>query len=251
MNPLLEVLASTAAQSPWMAPYRGAATELLRTPWQGALADTLNAAWPDPIGLRAGPLHFVPQDALPEGEAYEAFIHRLAAVPTRDNLHDLFNALVWRRFPRLKRHLNILQASQIAQAGVGQTRGPVRDALTVFDENAAVLQAPDVLVDALRTRDWKALFIGHRALWPQARLTLFGHALLEKLVTPRKPITAHVWLAPMDVDLEDHLVKHLTPDFLAAKTQLPLPVLGVPGWWTGNAEPDFYDDVSVFRPLKG
>ncbi|MEY4562410.1 MAG: hypothetical protein RLZZ618_1687 [Pseudomonadota bacterium] len=251
MNPLLEVLASTAAQAPWMAPYCVAAGELAQTPWHGTLADTLNAAWPDGIGLHAGPLRFVPQDVLSEGEAYEAFIHRQAAVPTRDNLHDLFNALVWRRFPRLKRHLNALQASQIAQAGVGRTRGPVRDALTVFDENAAVLQAPDELVHALRVRDWKALFIGHRALWSEAQFTLFGHALLEKLVTPRKPITAHVWLVPMDVDLEDHLIERLTPDFLAAKTQLPLPVLGVPGWWTGNAEPDFYDDVSVFRPLKG
>ncbi len=28
----------------------------------------------------------------------------------------------------------------------------------------------------------------------------------------------------------------------------PLPVLGVPGWWSANASSDFYDDASVFRP---
>ena len=31
-------------------------------------------------------------------------------------------------------------------------------------------------------RDWQRLFVGERALWAQARLVLFGHALLEKLV---------------------------------------------------------------------
>ena len=36
------------------------------------------------------------------------------------------------------------------------------------------------------------------------------------------------------------------PGMAAAKTTLP--VLGVPGWWDANASPDFYDDVSVFRP---
>ncbi|HMM24565.1 MAG TPA: DUF3025 domain-containing protein [Pseudoxanthomonas mexicana] len=28
----------------------------------------------------------------------------------------------------------------------------------------------------------------------------------------------------------------------------PLPVLGVPGWWDGNADPAFYADAAVFRP---
>jgi hypothetical protein len=51
--------------------------------------------------------------------------------------------------------------------------------LTVFDENAALLQAPTVLVDALRIRDWKALFIEQRALWQCARLVVFGHGPLH------------------------------------------------------------------------
>ena len=36
-------------------------------------------------------------------------------------------------------------------------------------------------------------------------------------------------------------------DKLAAKPFAHLPVLGVPNWWPGNAEPGFYDDRSVFR----
>ena len=38
-------------------------------------------------------LKFVSQDALPEGEAYESFIATTGNIPTRDNLHDLFNGL--------------------------------------------------------------------------------------------------------------------------------------------------------------
>jgi len=64
---------------------------------------------------------------------------------------------------------------------VQSTRGPVRDALTLFDENAVLLQAPDALWDALQARDWPRLFVDARAQWAQARVVLFGHALLEKL----------------------------------------------------------------------
>ena len=238
--------------SPWLAPYRETAQRIAgcarpNTP----LAETLNAALllQPAVRLQSGLLRFVPQAALPADEAYEAFIARSACVPTRDNVHDLFNGLVWLRFPLLKRRLNELQAQQLRQAGVNATRGAVRDALTLFDENAALWQAPAVLVDALRQRDWRALFITHRAAWRQARLTLFGHALMEKLTQPRKAITAHVWVLPDAADMQAHLIDTLTPERLAGKPHLPLPVLGVPGWWPANEVPGFYDDAAVFRAL--
>jgi hypothetical protein len=243
----------TEAAPPWLAPYREAALRIAGCEAPGAsLADTLNAALAlqDAVRLQSGPLRFVPQHELPEGEAYEAFIARTACVPTRRNLHDLFNGLVWLRFPNLKRHLNELQAQQLLQSGVKPTRGAVRDALTLFDENAALWQAPAVLVDALRRRDWRALFVTHRAAWQDARLTLFGHALMEKLTRPRKAITAHVWLVPQTVDLQTHLITTLTPELLASKPHLPLPVLGVPGWWPANEQPVFYDDAAVFRAAR-
>lgn len=106
------------------------------------------------------------------------------------------------RFPATKRRLNALQAQAIAQAGgVQATRGPLRDALTLFDENAALLQAPKPLWQALQARDWHALCVTHRALWAQARLVLFGHALLEKMVAPYKSITAHVLCLPVPPEL--------------------------------------------------
>lgn len=238
------------ATAPWLLPYR---PKLLRIDAcrysRASLADTFNAAMAlqPAVMLQQGALRFVPQQELPDAEAYEAFIARTARVPTRDNLHDLFNGLCWLQFPQLKRRLNELQAQQLEHGGVGATRGAVRDALTLFDENAALWQAPAVLVSALQQRDWRALFVTHRAAWHDARLTLFGHALMEKLTQPRKAITAHVWLVPEAVDLQTHLVEALTPERLTGKPYLPMPVLGVPGWWPANREASFYDDASVFR----
>ena len=127
----------------------------------------------------SAPVRFVTQADLPAGEPYERFIHHTRCVPTRDNLHDFFNGLCWLQFPQTKTRLNQLQAAEIAAAGVQPLRGPVRDALTVFDENAAFLIAPPALWDALRARDWQRLFVTLRPLWAQAQLVLFGHALLE------------------------------------------------------------------------
>jgi hypothetical protein len=246
--------AHAGSEAPWLSPYRHAARDVLACASAGAaLAERLNGALAKrlPIALDAGRLRFVPHSALPDGEPYEAFIARTACVPTRDKVHDLFNGLVWLTFPDLKCHLNRLQSRQIEACGVGQTRGAVRDALTLFDENAALWQAPAVLADALLRRDWAGLFITHRMAWHDARPVLFGHALLEKLMQPRKPITAHVWLLPTEPDAGDGWHRHLTPQRLAARSWLPLPVLGVPGWWPANEASSFYDDANVFRPAVG
>lgn len=203
-------------------------------------------------------MRFVSQSALPEGEAYEAFIFQNRQVPTRDNLHDLFNGLCWLQFPQTKRRLNALQAEQIAASGVQPLRGPVRDALTVFDENAAFLIAPAPLWEALLARQWQRLFLDLRPLWAQARLVLFGHALLEKLVNPRKAITAHVFGGPAPggaflgsgslAELDAWAASQLSAELLATKPFVPLQVLGVPGWWPANEDAGFYDDTGVFRP---
>lgn len=236
-------LAAIDWSRPWLAPYRSAS--------QVADASVAQALQ----GLGGAPaVRFVAQAGLPPGEAYEAFIHRTGTIPTRDNLHDFFNGLVWLRFPQAKCRLNQLQAAEIARAGIGATRGPLRDALTLFDENGAVLDAPPALWQALIARDWQRLFVSGRALWDEARLLVFGHALLEKLVSPRKPATAHVLLAPgasqsMAID-DAAIAAALDPAHLAAKPFAPLPVLGVPGWWAGNAAPAFYDDPQVFRPRR-
>ena len=244
------LIAGDAGASRWFDPYVDAArrTAAARAPDQ-PLADALNAAVSPRAGARS--LRFVPQDRLPDGESYEAFIARTDQVPTREHPHDLLNALVWARFPALKSHLNRRQADEIARLGIGPSRGPVRDALTLFDENAAWLQAPAALVEALRGHDWPTAFVSMRSAWRDARLTLFGHALMEKLLlSPHKSITAHVWVVPEGVDAEAHLVDALTPERLARKADFPLPLIGVPGWCAENESADFYADTSVFRPKR-
>jgi hypothetical protein len=210
-----------------------------------ALHDALNAQ-----GF--APVRFVSQSALPEGEPYERHIFATGECPTRENLHDFFNGLCWLGFPRAKRTLNALQAGEIERAGLAQVRGPVRDAITVFDENGAVLKAPPPVWDALLARDWRRLFVDLRPLWRDAQLVIFGHALLEKLASPRKDLTAHVWRHPMSwtsmAELDAALAEAFTADRLAGKPFTPLPVLGVPGWWPENQNFSFYDDSLVFRP---
>ncbi len=239
-------------RQPWLAPWREPGLRVSQAVASGLpLHEALNREG-------AAPVRFVPQSQLPPGEAYERYIFNSGQCPTREGLHDFFNGLCWMRFPASKTRLNRLQAAEIAAAGVAPLRGPVRDALTVFDENAALLLAPQPLWDALIARDWQLLFVGLRPLWRQARLELFGHALLEKLVFPRKPIAAHVYRAQFAIDsvanLDARVAADLTAAKLAGKPFTPLPVLGVPGWWPQN-EPvgehfSFYDDSLVFRPRR-
>ncbi len=236
---------------PWLAGWREDGERVAAQAGRIGLIEALNGAGTEAIALRAGRLRFVEQRALPAGEAYESFIARTACVPTRGNLHDFFNGLAWLAQPALKRRLNELQADQIASATKGAARGAVRDALTLFDENAALLQAPPVLLGALRRRDWTALFVTHRSAWAEARIELFGHALIEKLVRPRKAITAHVLVVPSGCEvMGEWLADTLLPRQLATQPFLPLPVLGLPGWWAANESPDFYRDDAVFRPPK-
>ena len=240
--------------APWLLPWRawGEATAQ-RVRLGQSQPEALNAVaasiWPAAQPL---PVRFVPQTDLPPGQAYEQHIFQHAACPTREGLHDFFNGLAWLHFPRTKGKLNHLHAAELARSGVAAARGPARDALTLFDENSALLRAPDALWNALLAKDWQRVWGDLRPLWQQAHLVLFGHALLEKLVYPRKPITAHVYrtLTATDsiAELDAWVAESLSAQGLAAKPFAHLPVLGVPGWWNGNEALDFYADASVFRP---
>ena len=257
---------------PWYATVRGAAGKLERDE-----AGRITARFRDSLSAQATamgirnhqglPLSFVPQAYLPEGTAYEAFIGATGGVPTRDNLHDFFNGLVWLTFPRIKVQLNALQAAQIARDGIGKSRGPARDGATIFDENAALLVVRDdpqgeALVDALRGHQWREAFIDKRAMFgSDAEVWSFGHALMEKLVAPRKAITAHTWVVRAGADyfaldeagrrawLDQHVAQQLKEQELNTASFTPMQVLGIPGWWP-QQDDAFYDDTSVFRPKR-
>ena len=233
---------------PWYADWREVGAPVAARVQAGVpLHDALNAQ-------RGAPVQFVAQEKLPAGQAYEEYIRGSGNCPVRPGLHDFFNGLVWLRLPRTKSRLNQLQAAEIEALGVGAVRGPVRDAITLFDENGALLDAPPPLWEALLAHDWRRLFVELRPLWDEARLLVVGHALLEKLATPRKALTAHVWRLPAGLesvaDADAQLADQLVPALLAAKPFTPLPVLGIPAWWPENQEVSFYDDVQVFRPRR-
>jgi hypothetical protein len=240
--------------APWLLPYKPIGIKLaeqvhLGSPVHMALNDAL-----DSNPHIHCPVRFVPQEESQGAAAYESFIWQTKTVPTRDNLHDFFNGLVWLHFPKTKARLNELQATAIETAGVTQHRGKLRDALTLFDENAAFLielNPKSALLQAIRDKAWQSVFIDARTAWQSAQLIIFGHALLEKLVSPRKAMTAHVFCQqiPIDaaIDTDVQIAKQLSPEHLATKPFAPLPVMGVPGWCAENEETLFYDDDAVFR----
>ncbi len=246
-SPLAMSVSDIDWAAPWLADWRAVGEPIARQVALGC---------PQPQALNQAalaPVRFVPQADLPEGQAYEDFIFATGQVPTREGLHDFFNALCWMHFPLAKKRLNQLQAQEIARAGVRQVRGPVRDAATVFDENALLIQPSDALWAALTQHRWADALVGLRTEWVHTRLWAFGHATLEKAVQPYKSITAHLWRVPVDVppeQIDDWVAQDLMPDKLARKPFSPLPILGVPGWWPANADPAFYADVSVFRPRR-
>ncbi len=242
--------------APWLEQWRGLGEPVAQRVLAGARQPVaLNLAggqiW---AGAAQVPVQFVPQHDLPAGMAYESFIYESKQCPTREGLHDFFNGLAWLKFPLTKQRLNHLHVAQIAQTGQAPVRGPARDALTLFDENAALLRAPDALWDALERKNWQTVFGDLRPLWEGAWLLLFGHALLEKLVYPRKPVTAHVYrvypASDSIADMDAWLAADLSADKLATKPFAHLPVLGVPHWWPGNEDPAFYADSSVFRQAR-
>jgi len=220
------------------------------------------------------PIRFVGQACLPEGEAYESFIANTGKIPTRDNHHDLLNGLIWLNFPQSKAVFNELHAKDILRHGIHNARTALRNALTVFDENGGIVVSSDrLLLEQLQAFKWQAALVTHRANWLGQHRTIaffpFGHALLEKLVNPRKNITSHTLLIlvyegwfeqciasqrnQLDTAIAKLFHQMTMPDLadntvkLSSKSFQPLPVMGIPGYSDDNVIPAFYQDEAVFR----
>lgn len=207
------------------------------------------------------PVRFAAQHARCGQCDYEAAILAGGQVPSRErNWHDLLNALTWLAFPRAKAALNAVQCAELERSR-GAARGAVSDAATLFDESGLLLVAPDgALAELLSTRQWQEAFVARRGLWADARVYAFGHAVLEKLLTPWPGITAKCLFLRQDAPLAagsppaalDAALAECWRDGRVSRPAglFPLPVLGIPGWWPANADPAFYQDVGVFRPLR-
>lgn len=175
---------------------------------------------------------------------YESRIASAGVVPTRNNWHDFFNGLVWLRFPAIKRALNRLQADALTQERATRQvqRSRLRDALTIFDENAVLLDGASAqLIDDLKVREWQRAFEQRSGEWRDVGVTVFGHALLDQLRTPRINLTGHLWLGS----------RPPTPDeLLRDDHRTPLVMLGIPNWAAHAGLPLDLGDATVFRPLR-
>ncbi len=209
-------------------------------------------------------LEFVPQETK-TGEPYEKRVFAYGKVLTRDrDWHDLFNALVWITFPRTKAVINRHHYREMQSREGGETRGAVRDALTLFDESGVIVASVDAGLSELLTGfQWKELFWKRREdVVRGMRFHLFGHALYEKALRPYKGVTGKSVIVDVsDKELERPLPQQLASldaqlarmfadkrSLAATEDYAPLPILGVPGWTPENESERYYEDTQQFRP---
>ena len=200
--------------------------------------------------------HLVEQDAalLADGLHYEARIAQGRIATRVDNWHDLFNALVWARYPQLKQALNVQQCRHIASMPPGQ-RNRAQAALTQFDETGVIVRVRDEdVLAAWDVHDWPALF--EPARWQSGDIAIaaiFGHALMEQALLPGRLLVGKCVVVHGEVD--DACVDAVTAAIAEGRAvtdplQLrPLPLAGIPGWHQGQ-DAAFYADAAYFRPLR-
>jgi len=214
------------------------------------------------------PIRFVSQGTKPRSfeDKYEPRIYLKGEVPVRaENWHDLLNVLVWLTFPKSKAALNrrhFLAASESEEKGE-KNRGPVRDALTLFDEGGVIVACSDLrLAQLLVDFKWKELFwINRNAVTASMKFFLFGHAIYEKALQPFTGVTGRGVIFPVAADffaavleqqlqlLDEKLADYLrNPQHFNRTAELaPIPILGIPGWNAENERESFYENEAYFR----
>ncbi len=223
---------------------------------------------PHPVVAASGkPIRFVPPIVEDDESTtrYEPRIYLHGEVQTReDSWHDLFNALVWMRFPNSKAAINARHVEQQNLHGMQATRSAVQDAMTLFDESGVIVACSDPeLAQILLQHEWKTLFWQRREdVLKHMRFYIFGHALYEKALQPYAAMTGKVsvfsvgenfHLNQLDTQLtqlDELLSARLMHEVKSAKDFSPLPIMGVPGWCDANEVESFYDNKEIFRPAR-
>lgn len=239
-----------------------------------ALEHLLQAHAPGLCSGEGKPLRFA--DVVPALTGYERHIHATGEIPTRcGDWHDFFNALAWCVWPHAKSTCNTLHlAAQSAREHHRKPgRGPLRDALTQFDECGIVVAStcPDILA-GLRNHEWEHVMSTRRVeLLATTRFLVFGHGTWDQLRQPFLGLCAKAlyrlvppgWLAmeatqrqaECDLWLADWLATEadgVDTDHarLSPRAWSPLPLLGIPGVTPDNATPAYYRDTRQFRPRR-
>ena len=194
------------------------------------------------------PIRFVPP--LASDPYYEVQVYETGQVQTRpDNRHDLFNALAWLAFPKIKARINAMHAAEIPREreSRGGQRGRLRDLLTIFDEGGAIVACSNEVAALVRQARWSELFLEHHR---ELRIVVVGHAVLEQALAPHPGITCKVIFAEPARDLDTQAAHWLATEGQTPHDLPPLPVFGYPGWFEGNGRASFYSDQRYFRPLR-
>ena len=129
----------------------------------------------------------------------------------------------------------------------------------------------EAIADSLAKFDWQHCLVDNRFYWhnpinpkanDKAQIMIFGHALLEQLIAPRKALCSHTVIINVPstffgLSLKDKYafideclcwqMDKFLQDGVTPQMLNPLPILGVPYFWKENQNPDFYQDSFVFR----
>ena len=258
-QPLFEPL------SPLLTPFRK------YNEWPGLVAyqQLLDSAEP-PLRTRHGAsLKVIAQEGKPSHfeQHYAPRIYLHGEVQTRSrNWHDFFQLLTWFIFPKTKAVINAIhipRAKQRIENGDAGRRSPVENMLSLFDEGGVVITSSEpALLQLVRDFKWKELFWQRRdELAGRFECTTFGHAMYEKALAPYIGMTANAILLVVD---ECHFARPMAERLAYIDAQLamifargeqytqphdlnPFPILGMPGWHTGNGLEAFYDNRDYFR----
>ncbi len=205
------------------------------------------------------PLVFVKQSAelLNDGMHYEQRIFQRGLIATRENnWHDLFNAMMWLKYPKIKSGLNARQWSDIEGHGL-KTRTPAQCAMTLFDEAGAIVTMPDEMLECWKQHDWHGLFISHADDWHQgrARVAVFGHALLDHALVTETLLVAKCIVLEDKSDLPASFERMASDIYagnsLRGNSELrTLPLCGIPGWHSAIDSSEFVKSAACFSPLS-
>ena len=246
----------------------GAALRSSHWPQLDELQLLIENSQPRIVNSRNLPIRFVSQGTKPRTfeDKYEPRIYLKGEVPVRaENWHDLLNVLVWLTFPKSKAALNcrhFLAAVESEEKGE-KNRGPVRDALTLFDEGGVIVACSDSrLTELLVDFKWKELFwVNRDAVIASMKFFLFGHAIYEKALQPFAGVTGRGVIYPVAADffslalesqlqlLDEKLAGYLSnPQHFNRTVDLaPVPILGIPGWNAENEREAYYENEAYFR----
>ena len=238
----------------------------------------LNAALTDILKRsNSAPLKFVEQnkELLSDGLSFEQRIADRGEIATRvASLHDFYSALMWLRFPKVKRAINAIHLHGIAQHGT-KVRSRHQQAVTHLDEAGAwVVATHSNLLGLIDAHAWHTLFFANRSAWapgsgpgftdtdgPAIEARVFGHAIFELMHAPHKLVAAKVvWIvadagyfllsnAEKDAVLDTLVAAALAVSSVSGDPKLlsTLPLSGIPGWWP-EQDTDFYANAPCFRP---